>query len=170
MGLKSKTTALHAYLTFFQLISLPSVRISMKGNYLVILLCKSSLWLYYFSPALVENVMIIVMNTSLLSCGALFLGARLPRSGKGPQVTSLFTDSLFSFQCPSSARDKKTKSAVACEQAFLYGQAKRASRERASEGPLRRSLVRSRETRFTRPNKRACSQTKSAGDLLNARG
>ena len=30
----------------------------MKGNYLVILLCKSSLWLYYFSRALVENLMI----------------------------------------------------------------------------------------------------------------
>ena len=52
----------------------------------------------------------------------------------------------------------------------IYGQAKRASRERASEGPLRRSLARSHETRFTRPNKRACSQAKSAGDLLNARG
>ena len=48
-------------------------------------------------------------------------------------------------------------SATACEQALLFGQAKRASRERASEG-LRRSLARSRETRFTRPNRRACSQ------------
>ena len=46
-------------------------------------------------------------------------------------------------------------SAIACEQALLFGQAKRASRERASEG-LRRSLARSRETRFTRPNRRAC--------------
>ena len=47
----------------------------------------------------------------------------------------------------------------------IFGQAKRASRERASEGPpfrcpsrLRRSLARSRETRFTRPNRRACFQ------------
>ena len=53
---------------------------------------------------------------------------------------------------------------LACEQALLFGRGKRASRERASEGPflcpsrLRRSLARSRETRFTRPNRRACSQ------------
>ena len=52
-------------------------------------------------------------------------------------------------------------SAIACEQALLFGQAKRASRERASEG-LRRSLARSRETRFTRPYRRACSQASSA--------
>ena len=53
--------------------------------------------------------------------------------------------------------------------AFLFGQAKRASRERASEGRgargvspaprgFARSLARSRETRFTRPNRRACLQ------------
>ena len=58
---------------------------------------------------------------------------------------------------------------VACEQALLFDlfrQAKRASRECTSEGPrkgrcpsrLCRSLARSRETRFTRPNRRACSQ------------
>ena len=49
---------------------------------------------------------------------------------------------------------------LACEQGLLFRQAKWASRERASEGPsrLRRSLARSRETRFTRPNRRACSQ------------
>ena len=35
---------------------------------------------------------------------------------------------------------------IACEQALLFGQAKRAS------------LARSRETHFTRPNRRACSQ------------
>ena len=52
---------------------------------------------------------------------------------------------------------------VACEQALLFGQAKRAPRERASEGPfagpswLRRSLARSRAARFARPNRRACS-------------
>ena len=45
--------------------------------------------------------------------------------------------------------------ALACEQALLFGQTKRASRERASEGPfpcasrLCRSLTRSRETRFS---------------------
>ena len=50
---------------------------------------------------------------------------------------------------------------IACEQALLFGQAKRASRERASEGPrLLRSLARSRETRFTRPNRRACLQAR----------
>ena len=43
-----------------------------------------------------------------------------------------------------------TSPAVACEQALLFG---RASRERAA-----RSLARSRETRFARPNRRACSQ------------
>ena len=42
---------------------------------------------------------------------------------------------------------------LACEQALLFGQAKR----------LHRSLARSRETRFTRPNRRACSQ---AMDIL----
>ena len=46
---------------------------------------------------------------------------------------------------------------LACERALLFGQAKRASRERASEG-LRRSLARSPENRFTRPNRRACLQ------------
>ena len=35
------------------------------------------------------------------------------------------------------------------------------SRERESEG-LRRPLARSRETRFTRPNRRACSQANTA--------
>ena len=39
---------------------------------------------------------------------------------------------------------------VACEQALLFGQAKRASQERASEGP----------TRLTRPNRRPCSQAR----------
>ena len=38
---------------------------------------------------------------------------------------------------------------IACEQALLFGQAKQASRERASEGPRKGSLARSRETRFT---------------------
>ena len=50
---------------------------------------------------------------------------------------------------------------LACEQALLFGQAKRASRERASEGSrglAARSLARFRETRVTRPNRRARSQ------------
>ena len=51
-------------------------------------------------------------------------------------------------------------SIVARKQALLFGQPKRASRERASEG-LRRSLARSRKTCFTRPNRRACSQAMS---------
>ena len=49
---------------------------------------------------------------------------------------------------------------LACKQALLFGRAKRVSRERARLCPsrLRRSLGRSRETRFARPNRRACSQ------------
>ena len=49
---------------------------------------------------------------------------------------------------------------LACEQALLFGRAKRVSRERTRLCPsrLRRSLGRSRETRFARPNRRACSQ------------
>ena len=43
---------------------------------------------------------------------------------------------------------------IACEQALLFGRAKRASRERVL------ARTRSRETRFTRPNRRACSQAK----------
>ena len=49
---------------------------------------------------------------------------------------------------------------VACEQALLFGRAKRASRERASEGP------RTRETRFAHPNRRACSQASHNGDIF----
>ena len=45
--------------------------------------------------------------------------------------------------------------ALACEQALLFGRAKRVSRERASER-------RSREARFARPNRRACSQASPA--------
>ena len=63
--------------------------------------------------------------------------------------------------------EKMVARAVACEQALLFGRAKRASRERASEGLTRgargRSLARSREIRFTRPNGRACSQATRAG-------
>ena len=47
---------------------------------------------------------------------------------------------------------------LACEQAFLFG---RASRERACPSRLRRSLACSRETRFARPNRRACSQART---------
>ena len=66
---------------------------------------------------------------------------------------------------------KRTGEDLACEQDLLFGQAKRASRERASQGPflcpsrLRRSLARSRETRFTRPNRRACSHYTSPNAL-----
>ena len=45
------------------------------------------------------------------------------------------------------------KFVLACEQALLFGRAKRASRERASER-------RSRETRFARSIRRACSRAK----------
>ena len=45
------------------------------------------------------------------------------------------------------------KFVLAREQALLFGRAKRASRER-------RLLARSRETRFARPNRRACSRAK----------
>ena len=70
----------------------------------------------------------------------------------------LLRQQLPTFLCSLVAQ---AGSAIACEQDLLFGQAKRASRERASEG-LRRSLARSRETRFTRPNRRACSQASSA--------
>ena len=39
--------------------------------------------------------MIIVMHMSILSCGALFLGPRLPRPGKGPQVTRRMFSVIF---------------------------------------------------------------------------
>ena len=42
---------------------------------------------------------------------------------------------------------------LACEQAILFGRAKRVSREHARLCPSRL-----RETRFARPNRRACSQ------------
>ena len=49
---------------------------------------------------------------------------------------------------------------VACEQALLFGRARRARENARARGPsrLRRSLARSRETRFARPNRRVCSQ------------
>ena len=53
---------------------------------------------------------------------------------------------------------------LACEQALLFGQAKRASRERASEGP------RKGETRFTRPNRRTCSQARLKKTQQNKKG
>ena len=52
---------------------------------------------------------------------------------------------------------------VACEQALLFGQAKRASRERASEGPRKGSLARSRETRFTRKKKESLTGSVGLG-------
>ena len=60
------------------------------------------------------------------------------------------------------------ESYVACEQALLFGRAKRVSRECASERRSRKgqrkgpSLARSREARL---NRRACSQAKSYVDL-----
>ena len=59
------------------------------------------------------------------------------------------------------------QSFIACEQALLFGRAKRVSRESASvrrsrEGQrLTQRLARSREAPFARPNWRACSQAKS---------
>ena len=65
---------------------------------------------------------------------------------------------------------------LACEQALLFGRVKRVSRERASERQSREgqspSLARSREARFARPNRRACSQAKNmspANSLNNLR-
>ena len=49
---------------------------------------------------------------------------------------------------------------LACEQALLFGQAKCPSW-------LRRSLARSRETRFTHPNRRACSQASEKPNQYN---
>ena len=63
------------------------------------------------------------------------------------------------------ARPQTNSSAkmLACEQALLFGQASLARTPLVRTPlvrtpPLRRSLARSRETRFTRPNRRACSQ------------
>ena len=60
--------------------------------------------------------------------------------------------------------------ALACQQTLLFGQAKWLSRERGMDGPtlfpwpsrLLHSLVRSRKTHFTRPNRRACSEAITA--------
>ena len=51
---------------------------------------------------------------------------------------------------------------LACEQALLFGRAKRVLRERASERPRSEGQrkARSREARFVRPNRRACSQAR----------
>ena len=51
---------------------------------------------------------------------------------------------------------------LAYQQALLFGRAKRVSRERASERPSREGQrkARSREARFVRPNRRACSQAR----------
>ena len=51
---------------------------------------------------------------------------------------------------------------LAYQQALLFGRAKRVSRERASERPSRvgQRKARSREARFVRPNRRACSQAR----------
>ena len=63
---------------------------------------------------------------------------------------------------------------VACEQALLFGQKKRASRERASEGPRKGALplaasplarAFSRDLFFTGPNRRACSQARLSKEM-----
>ena len=82
--------------------------------------------------------------------------------------------SFLALRTVAITKERNTKDwkDIACEQALLFGQAKGASRERTSEGPrkgaprflcpsgLRSLLARSRETRFTRPNRRACSQAR----------
>ena len=57
----------------------------------------------------------------------------------------------FSYVVDVTAAD------IACEQALLFGRAKRTARERASERRSREG-ARSREARFACPNRRACSQ------------
>ena len=61
--------------------------------------------------------------------------------------------SSFSQPCHISMAPpgRSALASVACEQALLFGRARGPSR-------LRRSLARSRETRFARPNRRVCSQ------------
>ena len=68
------------------------------------------------------------------------------------------------YDC-SRSQGEVSRGTLACEQALLFGRAKRVSRERASEGRSREgpSLVRSREAR---PNRRACSYAK--GTLLSS--
>ena len=65
------------------------------------------------------------------------------------------------LQAIAKAKTLDNTHLVAYEQALLFGRAKQASREHASEGasPLARAF---RETRFARPNRRACSQANYA--------
>ena len=51
---------------------------------------------------------------------------------------------------------------LAYQQALLFGRAKRVSRDRPRERPTREGQrkARSREARFVRPNRRACSQAR----------
>ena len=65
----------------------------------------------------------------------------------GSQGDEIGTENLFQPSVQTGSFD------VACEQALLFGRAKLAARERASE---RRS--REGQARFAYPNRRACSQ------------
>ena len=62
----------------------------------------------------------------------------------------------------SEERDRAHKAVIlACGQALLFRRAKRVLQEGQSPPPLPSFLGRSRETRFARPNRRACSQATS---------
>ena len=100
-------------------------------------------------------------NTLSLRC---FLTWNSNQNGKTPLPT------------PPTFETKTVSQTLTCEQALLFGQAMWASRERASEGPfpcpsrLRRSLARSRETPFTRPNRRASSQASQTPTVRSGPG
>ena len=74
--------------------------------------------------------MVIVMHMSVLSCGALFLGPRLPRPGKGPQVTRRMFSVIFFY---SGTFIALVRPYVACEQALCLG---KNSEEREGLFPL----------------------------------
>lgn len=94
IGLISKTTTLPVYhifsTDFFAVIS--------KNQFVgqVFFYFVKAAFGCNFSPTLVDNVMII-MHMSVLSCGALFLGPRLPRPGKDPQVTRRMFSVIFFY-------------------------------------------------------------------------
>ena len=75
-----------------------------------------------------------------------FLGRDYPQYAWSlPTLSRRMAYRYFEIKYVDYETDLKVVEMVACEQALLFG--------------LRRSLARSRETRFTRPNRRACSQT-----------
>ena len=63
------------------------------------------------------------------------LSAKKQEFGNMTKVILVIEMVLEGLETPTSCKVVKINIYVACEQALLFGQAKRASRERASEGP-----------------------------------